>query len=108
MDDSVEENLIEQVRLDEILADWRKAWRDNDGIYKEGVPMPPPLYDEDVRTWVENKNQSIELQKVDKERLKKFYNAELLLKAIELKEESDRRYKEVMERWMSMKKEIMD
>ena len=99
MDDSVEENLIEQIRLDEVVADWRKAWRDNDGIYKEGVPMPPPLYDEDVRTWVENKNQSIELQKVDKERLKKFYNAELLLKAIELKEESRKRYENIMARW---------
>lgn len=98
MDDSCEENLIKQVRLDEILADWRKAWRDNEGIYKEGVPMPP-LYDEDVKTWVENKNQSIELQKVDKDRLKKFYNAELLLESINKKEDSDGKYRKIIDRW---------
>jgi hypothetical protein len=97
-EDMIETRLVEQIKLDEIIANWRKNWRENEGVYREGVLMPP-LYDEDLKTWTENRSEDIALEKVNKERLDKFYNAKLLLESIKLKEEAHERYEQYRKRY---------
>lgn len=98
-EDNIEFSLINEIKLDETLALWHKNYRDNEGVYREDVLMPPPLYDDDLKQWIENKNSSCDLRKIDKDRLKEFYNAELLIKNIKLNEESDKRYEEFCKRY---------
>lgn len=94
MEENIESSIINDIKRDEIVALWRKNYEDNKGIYNNGVVMPPPLYDEDVKEWIENKSDSCELTKIDKDKLKKFYNADLVLEIINLNEENHKRCEE--------------
>lgn len=102
--------LIEQIGIDEKIAIWRKNWSENHGCYNNGVDMPPPIYDEDLSTWV---NEVIEasnfnIAKVDKQHLLSFYNATQIIKIIELNEAARKsleewrksdEYKKMQARW---------
>ncbi len=97
--DMIESKLIDQIKLDETLAFWRKNYRENEGVYREGVPMPPPLYDEDLKTWTDANSLECDVRKVDRDKLDKFYNAQLVLEGIKLEEEAHKRYEESRKRY---------